>query len=274
MKNNFAYFIASYGKPEKIPTFEALKKLGAKYPIFIVVGDDDPKLAEYRLNYTNLIVFNKNSCLEDIDQIGSYAKTHKVCTYSRIAIQTMAESLQIKYVGYLFDDINNFTLRYNNGGKISSVANFNIDDIMDMYIELLESSEDIYIVGPPQSSFYIGVSVKSTEQVTARYGNMFVYDSTKDIGPYKASTIEDMSIVIYNNMVGKLSICPFGLQVNCRDPHITEDSYCGMSKSEYYQQWSIIFNGATINVDKPQLPYKRFQPKIISAKYRKEVKNK
>lgn len=271
MKNNFAYFIASYGKPGRIPTYEALKKLSAKYPIWIVVGDDDPKLNEYRANYANnLIIFSKDAWLDKVDQLGLYAKTHKVCTYSRVAVQELARELGFDYIGYLFDDINSFGLRYNNNGKISSITNFNIDDMMDLYIELLESSKDIYIVGPPQSSFYIGVNEKSVDQVTARYGNMFIYKSSTNIGPFKASTIEDMSIVIYNNSVGKLSICPFGLQVNCRDPHITDDSYCGMSKSEYYQQWSIIFNGATINLDRPQLPYKNFTPKIISDKYRKD----
>ena len=271
MRNNFASFIASYGKPDNIPTYNCLKKLNAKYPIYIVIGVDDPKYDEYIRNWpNNLVIFDKRDYIDEVDEIGLYSKTHKVCTYSRLAIDDFADELDYRYVGYLFDDINSMNLRYVNGDKVSSIGQYNIDDIIDIYISLLNSSEDIYIVGPPQSSFYIGVNTEAADKYTARFGNMLIYDRQKELVPNRASTIEDMSIVIYNNYIGQMSICPFGLQVNCRDPHITDDSYCGMQKSEYYQQWSLVFNGATINVEKPQLPYKNFIPKIISPNYRKE----
>ena len=60
MKNNFAYFIASYGKPDNIPTYNCLKKLNARYPIYIVIGVDDPKYNEYIKNWpNNLVIFDK-----------------------------------------------------------------------------------------------------------------------------------------------------------------------------------------------------------------------
>ena len=66
--SNFAYFIASYGKPEYIPTLEALHRSNVKYPIYIVVGTDDPKLDEYRGRYDNLLIFDKDEL--HIDAIG------------------------------------------------------------------------------------------------------------------------------------------------------------------------------------------------------------
>lgn len=271
--NNFAYFIASYGKPEYIPTLEALKKLNAQYPIYIVVGDDDPKLWLYKELYpNNVYVFHKGDYKDKIDKIGTYIESDKICTYSRLAVNSIAKQLGIKYIGYLFDDIKKFRLRYEDDGRIRGIDNVPIDKVVDLYIKLLNASKDIYIVGPPQSSYYIGVNSEKVKSYTTRYGNFFIYDIEKELEPYKASVLEDMSIIMYNNMIGKLSICPFGLQVECRDPAITKDSYGSMSKSEYYQQFVVIDSGNSINVKSPTIHYKDYIPKIVSSDARANKK--
>ena len=82
MNNNFAYFIASYGKPDNLMTLKALHEHNINYPIYIVIGLDDPRLDDYKATYgDNLLIFDKNDYIDKIDDIGIYAKTHKVCTY-------------------------------------------------------------------------------------------------------------------------------------------------------------------------------------------------
>lgn len=260
--DKFAYFIASYGKPEYIPTVEALKVVHAEYPIYIVVGTDDPKLDEYKSRYENLLVFDKANYV--IDSIGTYITSNKICTYSRLAIDDFAKYLGIRYIGYMFDDIQKFRLRYDDCGSIRGIKDFPLDRIIDMYIMLLNSSKDIYIVGPPQSSYYIGVNSDKAKSYTSRYGNFFIYDIKKKLEPYKASILEDMSIVMYNNMMGKLSICPFGLQVECRDPAMTKDSYGNMSRLEYYEHYAIIDSGYSVTSIPATIHYKNYVPKIIS----------
>ena len=77
-----------------------------------------------------------------------------------------------------------------------------------------------------------------------------------------------MDIVLNNNKIGRMSICPFGLQVCCRDPHTTTDSYGSMSKSEYYQHL-VLLGQKKVSLDRPIIPYANFTPKIISDKYRR-----
>lgn len=266
MRSDFAYFIASYNKPENLLTYKCLQNLNIKYPIYIVVGNDDPQLDRYKELYNNLIIYNKNDI--EIDKIGRYRISSKICTYSRVAIEEYAKVHGIRYICYMFDDIKSMALRYEKDGKIAGISTFYLDDLMDMYIEFLNSSDKIYITGPPQSSFYIGISIKQLHNYSTRFGNMIIYDLQKPLQEYTASTIEDMAMVINNNVIGKLSVCPFGLQVNCRDPKISTDSYGDMTESEYYQQWAIVFR-TTIDIRKPMLPYRNFIPKIISAKYKK-----
>ena len=137
-----------------------------------------------------------------------------------------------------------------------------------MYIKLLQSSDDLVLVGPPNSSFYIGVNSTCVDKYSTRYGNMFVYDSMKHFDVLRSSILEDMDIILANNRIGRMSICPFGLQVCCRDPHITSDCYKGMSKSEYYQHL-VLLGRQPVSLKKPIIPYTNFTPKIISDKYRK-----
>lgn len=260
--NSFAYFIASYGKPEYIPTLDALHKSNVKYPIYIVVGKDDPKLTEYK-KYDNVLVFDKDDY--PIDAVGTYITSKKICTYSRLAVEHFARQKNIRYIGYMFDDIQKFRFRYDDNGHIRGINNPPLDKIVDLYIKLLNSSDDIYIVGPPQSSYYIGVNSEKAKWYTERFGNFFVYDTEKQLEPYIASILEDMTIVLHNNMRGKLSICPFGLQVECRDPAITKDSYSNMNRLEYYEHYAIIDSGYTVKNIPATIHYKNYIPKIISG---------
>ena len=270
MKYNFAYFIASYGKPDNIMTLRQLQELKVKYPIYIVVGKDDPKLAEYKTTYKdNLLVFDKLSYIDKIDDVGMYAETHKVCTYSRLAVQDFAKRLSVKYVCYMFDDIKYFQLRYiSKDHTVKSIRKFDFDKMMDMYIDLLKSSKDLIIVGPPNSSFYIGVNSTHADKYSTRYGNMFVYDTNNMPDVMRSSVLEDMDIILTNNKLGKMSICPFGLQVCCRDSHATDDSYNGMTKLEFLQH-HVLLCQKPFSIDKPMIPYANFTPKIISEKHRK-----
>ena len=269
MKNNFAYFIACYGDSKNIPTLKALQAKNAKYPIYLVVGDDDPDLENY-LKLSNVLIFKKSDYYGKVDELGEYSKTHKICTYSRPAIEDFAKKLNIEYIGYMFNDIIGFTLRYRKDNGVSSTANFKIDEIIDMYIELLNSSDNIYAVGPPASSFYIGVNIDKCREYTNRWMNMYIYKLDKNPPLYKANVIEDLDLMMRCNSRGKLVICPFGLHANCRQAMVSEDAYGSMKLSEYLQQKSIV---ASIDIGKSvrdtKIPYSKNQPKIIDEKFKK-----
>ena len=268
--NNAAYFIASYGKPDNILTVKTLLKHKAEYPIYIVVGKDDPRLEEYE-KIDNVFVFDKNDY--HIDSLGSYRETKKICTYSRPAIYDLAKKLGVKYIVYLYDDIIKFTLRYAEGDKVKSTSNFKIDLLVDMYIDLLNSSDKIYFTGPPCSSFYTGIKGDRKNTYTQKFANMIVYDVDKQFEPYKINVIEDLTMIMDNNERGKLSVCPFGLRLDCRPPLASGDSYGGMSMSEYLQQKSIMCGGIDIQEKRRDMhvPYAKHMPKIIDEKYRQVV---
>lgn len=270
MIDNVAYFIPSYGKAKYIPTLELLRSYHVSHPIYVVVGEDDPQLYGYMdgADY-KVLRFKKEDYYDKVDSVGTYNYTHKVCTYARQFIDEYAEANGIRYICFMFDDIESVQLRWQSkDDKICSTKKFDFERVIDAYIRFLNCSEHIGIVGPPSASYYIGIN-KDTYKFASHYGNMFVYDVKKPIGPYKASVLEDMTIVLDNNKRGNIGLYPFGMQVNCRAPMATGDCYKGITRLEYVEHHIILTNGTPQNYDKLRIPYKNFTPKIISGHYKK-----
>lgn len=269
-KNDFAYFILGYGKPDNISTLELLKKYKVKYPIYIVVGEDDPQFDKYLANKDlNVIIFKKEDYFDRVDELGSYRDTHKVCTYARQFVDDYAKEHGIKYACILFDDILDLRYRYIVGNKVLSTNNFDFNSLIDKYVDLLNCSKNIVLVGPPSSSYYIGISKQKAEDLASHYGNMFIYDVSKPIGPFTASVLEDMTIVLRNSQRGGLGIFPFGLQVVCREPMATGDCYNGMSWLEYVEHHVIMTGCTKQNYNSLKIPYNKFKPKLLSEVYKK-----
>lgn len=269
MYEKLSYFILCYNRSNKIPTLDVLHNYGIYDDVYLVVGSDDPKLDEYKkFNDCTTLIFDKLDFINSVDALGSYRRTLKICTYARVFVDNWAKSHGLKYVCVLFDDIKSMQLRYLDDDVVKSTKKFNLQKLLDWYIELLNCNDCVYMIGPPGSSFYIGCNASSINNIATHYGNMLIYDVTKVIEPYIASVLEDMSIVLYNSMRGRIGLFPFGLQVNCRQAKVTTDVYSMVSDFEYLQQWCII-TGQTIDDMRFIIPYSKFIPKIISCKYKK-----
>ena len=151
---------------------------------------------------------------------------------------------------------------------MKSTKKFDLQKLLNWYVDLLNCNDSVYMIGPPGSSFYIGCKPDIVNSVATHYGNMLIYDVTKKFEPYVASVLEDMSIILYNSMRGHIGLFPFGLQVNCRSARATKDVYAGISELEYIQQWSIV-TVQDITTIRLIVPYSKFIPKIISSRYKK-----
>lgn len=269
MKPKLSYFILCYNRSTGIPTLDVLRSFNITDDIYLVVGDDDPRLGELgEFSDCTVLVFNKLDFNNSVDALGTYGVTRKICTYARAFVDDYARRNHIKYVCVLFDDIKSIRLRYVSNGVVKNTKKFNLSLLISWYVDLLNTNEHVSMVGPPGSSFYIGCNVETATKTATHYGNMLIYDIDRVVVPYRASVIEDMDIVLQNSMRGYIGLFPFGLQVNCRDARSTDDAYAGISEEEYLQQWSIV-TASSVDANRPIIPYSKFMPKIISDKYRR-----
>lgn len=270
MKFKLSYFILCYNRSDNIPTLDVLRSFNITDNIYLVFGNDDPRLGEFN-DFSNCVplIFNKSEFDDSVDALGTYKWTKKICTYARAFVDEYARCNNMKYVCILFDDIKSIRLRYVSDGVVKNVKKFNLALLLDWYVDLLNVNEHVCMIGPPGSSFYIGCTVNTLNKVATHYGNMLIYDVAKIGSSYRASVIEDMDIVLQNSMRGNIGLFPFGLQVNCRSARTTTDAYANISDYEYLQQWSIV-TVSTVDANHLSIPYSKFIPKIVSSKFRRD----
>lgn len=267
MEFKLSYFILCYNRSTRIPTLDVLRSFGITTNLYLVVGDDDPKLDDFgEFSDCTRLVFSKLKF--DVDALGSYCHTKKICTYARAFVDDYARRHNLKYVCILFDDIKSIRLRYISNGVVKNTKKFNLSLLLNWYVELLTLNNHVCMIGPPGSSFYIGCNVETSNKIATHYGNMLIYDVDKIKVPYRASVIEDMDIVLQNSMRGCIGLFPFGLQVNCRAAKATDDVYANISESEYLQQWSIV-TASTVDSSHLTIPYSKFIPKLVSSKFQR-----
>jgi len=140
MRNDFAVFIMSYGRPDKIPSLVSLQRSGYTGKYFIIIGDDDPKLASYQTRFGDkCIVFNKADYIDRSDRMG--LKITKVIMFARNACFDIAESLGLKffqqfdddYVGFFFSF--NEEMKYVNSNNKARIKNYDrvVENMLGFY---------------------------------------------------------------------------------------------------------------------------------------------
>lgn len=114
MENNYAVFILTYGRANKVYTYNSLIKQNYTGKIYLVCSSDDKSIDEYKINYENVIVFNKLDYKGKFD-IGDNFDDNRVVVFARNAIFDIVEKLGYDYFIVLDDDYTQF--RYTQDSK-------------------------------------------------------------------------------------------------------------------------------------------------------------
>ena len=106
--NRFATFILTYGRAEKVYTYETLKKGNYTGDLYFICSDDDKQLDDYKKNYNDkVVVFNKQAYSDKFD-IGDNFNDNRVVVFARNAVFDIAKELGYKYFLVLDDDYTEF----------------------------------------------------------------------------------------------------------------------------------------------------------------------
>ena len=115
MKNNkeFAVFIMVHGRPDKMWTYNTLRKAGYSGKIYLVADDLDNTLGQYKEKYgDDLIVFDKNKASTTMDA-GDNTGDLRSTLFSANTIFDLAKERDIKYFFIMCDDYTDFEYRHN-----------------------------------------------------------------------------------------------------------------------------------------------------------------
>lgn len=158
MNKDFAVFILTHGRANKVDTYNTLIKQGYTGRIILVCDDADEELPIYQKKYKDVEVFNKLEAREYTDDGDNFGNMNCV-VYARNYAPRLAKKLGLKYYLVLDDDYSVFMFMFNkNGeykGQIKKQHIKNLDKVFEAFINLLKNT-NIDCVATLQSGDLIG----------------------------------------------------------------------------------------------------------------------
>jgi len=135
MNKDFAIFILTHGRAEKVTTYNTLRKSNVKDRIYLIVDDEDEQKNKYieKFGEKNVILFSKKEIGKEFD-IMDNLKDNRVVVFARNASFKIAQNLGIKYFLVLDDDYKVFYYVFVQGKKLKRVK---ITKLQEVFNEML-----------------------------------------------------------------------------------------------------------------------------------------
>ena len=105
--NGFVAFILTHGRPDRVLTYEKLRKHGYTGTIYIVCDDEDKTLPEYRKRFGDVLVFSKSEIAKTFDE-GDNFGDRRAIIYARNACFELAQQIGATHFIELDDDYTYF----------------------------------------------------------------------------------------------------------------------------------------------------------------------
>jgi hypothetical protein len=156
MLDDFAIFILSHGRPDKIDTYKTLRRAGYTGRVFIVIDNEDETSEKYYQNFGDkVIMFDKTAIAETFDE-GDNFQDRRAVIYARNACWDIADRLKIEYFMQLDDDYTDLRYKMNGDFEYIDIAWWkNADHIINYLLEFYKSISALSIA-IAQGGDYIG----------------------------------------------------------------------------------------------------------------------
>lgn len=180
MKRNFAVFILTHGRADKIITYKTLKRQGYNGKIYFVCDDEDKQLEKYKNNFgeENILIFNKQEIANKIDTMDNLDKMN-VILFARNACFNFAQKLNLTHFLELDDDYTEFMFRLIYEEKLYYVPCKNLSKLFDKFLDCLDNTNADTIALAQGGDFIGGINGKFTERVLRKAMNSFFCKTNK-----------------------------------------------------------------------------------------------
>lgn len=157
MNESFCTFIISHGRPDKVFTFNTLKRCGYTGPLFIVCDNEDKTIDQYRRNFGSdmVLVFDKIKYASMVDNADNF-QNRRTTTHARNACFDLAKEKGFEYFLVLDDDYTSFCLVDEGQNNTTDIKIKNIDTVVKRIVEFLKCDDRLDSVCFMQSGDTIG----------------------------------------------------------------------------------------------------------------------
>lgn len=140
MRSDFAVFIVSHGRPDKIATLNALKKGNYSGDTYIIIDNEDDSADEYKRRYGNMVIqFDKSEVAKWTDTADA-VEDHRGVVYARNECFNIAKRLGLEYFVVLDDDYTEFLFRYICGAHLTHSDCKDLDRLFKDCFKFLDTS--------------------------------------------------------------------------------------------------------------------------------------
>lgn len=196
MRDDFAVFILTHGRPKDIPTVSVLKNGGYTGKLFFLLDNEDDTVNEYKRQYgaDNVLIFDKQA-VYDVTDTMELTGEKKAIIFARKAVFDVARDLGLKYFLMLEDDFTSIMYRFPDGNKLGYCTAKQLDDLFEAMIEFLNSSGALtvcfaqggdFIGGIDNPNFYKGLLRKAMNSFFCKVDNPIDFRGTmnEDVTTY------------------------------------------------------------------------------------------
>jgi hypothetical protein len=203
MRTDFAAFILSHGRADRVYTYRTLRKSGYTGRIVILVDDLDPTIAEYKTAFGDEVyVFDKKAIGRTFDR-GDNFENYRSTNYARNASFAIARELGIKYFVQLDDDYTSFRFRFNDKFEYGPSQCNKLDQVFSAVLEFLVNT-NVASVALSQGGDFIGGTGSSYAHhiKTKRKCMNSFFCSTDRQFPFVGRLNEDVNTYVRHGSVG------------------------------------------------------------------------
>jgi hypothetical protein len=131
MKNEFVVLILTHGRPDRIYTYDSLRKHGYTGPIRIVIDNEDKTAEEYHRRFPGeVVVFNKEEWALKTDAMDNF-QHRRAIVYARNAAFQIARDLGYKWFFQFDDDYTNWCFKFDGKLRFRTKAILKLDSVFN-----------------------------------------------------------------------------------------------------------------------------------------------
>lgn len=204
MRDDFAVFILSHGRADKIKTLHSLEKGNYTGKTYIVVDNEDETVEEYyKLYGKRVIMFDKLEMAKRFDTGDNFAERRTI-VYARNACFDIAEKLGLKYFLELDDDYTSFMFRKIKGDKLIGIECRQLDRLFERMIDFLEESNALTVAFAQGGDFIGGANSKTFKKKLLRKAMNTFFCKTENRFDFLGRINEDVNTYTSLGSKGKL----------------------------------------------------------------------
>ncbi len=164
MRDDFAVFILTHGRPENVKTMESLRRHGYTGKVYLIIDNEDSTADRYFEKFGDIVIqFDKEAISKTFDQ-GDNFDDRRTITYARNASFEIARSLGLQYWIQFDDDYSRFILRFNEHHEFTFIKIKNLDKVFETLLRYYESIPALSIAMSQGGDFIGGFTNKKAKR--------------------------------------------------------------------------------------------------------------